>query len=207
MNRSRRGLLTVVLAAWIGSALPAVPAAGLSCAYLTPRDVAREADVIYVGLIGEELSRGKENSYLFVDYRVDVRRTLLGAQRDERRLRSLTMEGWGEPREFPEGKRILVVDNLYGDCYQSTTHEALAMADRLYRVLARAGRIAAPHTVERGEYLWSMARDRLTFDDGDPTRREIRLAADKIYDRNRDVIGSDPDRVRAGMRLLIPRLR
>ena len=83
----------------------------------------------------------------------------------------------------------------------------LATADRYYRILARGGRIAAPHTVERGEYLWSIARDRLTFDNGDPTRRQIRVAADKIYDRNRDVIGPDPDRVRPGMRLMIPRLR
>jgi nucleoid-associated protein YgaU len=195
--------LTVALAVSLGSV---APAAALSCAYLSDPIIAREFNVIYVGIVEEELSRDTDGDDV-IRYRMDVRRTLKGFHRTERTMRSYGLDGWSEAREFAVGKRVLVIGGEIGICSPSTTRHVLERADELSMVIARGGWAPAPHVVQSGEYLWSMARKRLTYADGDPTRRQIRIAAEKIYDRNRDVIGSDPDRVRAGMRLMIPRLR
>jgi hypothetical protein len=195
--------LTVALAV---SVFSTGPVAALSCAYYTDPMIASEFNVIYVGLVEEELSRDTDGDDV-IRYRMDVRRTLKGFHRSERTMRSYGMDGWSEAREFRVGKRVLVIGGEIGICSQSTTRHVLERADELRRVIARGGWARAAHVVQSGEYLWSMARKRLTYAGGDPTRRQIRLAAQKIYDRNRDVIGSDPDQVRAGMRLMIPRLR
>ncbi len=58
----------------------------------------------------------------------------------------------------------------------------------------------AAHVVSPGESLWSIASAHLSTDDPaviDPTWR-------KIYERNRPVIGPDPDLIFPGQRLVLP---
>ncbi len=205
MNRARiRVSVVAIVIACLGATLPAAPIAALSCAYFTPRIIVREFRVIYVGVVSEVLSHDD----MLIRYRMDVRRTIKGEERSHRVLRSEGMDMWSEPVELAPGTRVLVVGNEIGNCSPSTTHRVRAQARRFNRLaLQMSGRIPARHVVERGEWLWSIARDRLRFDRGDPTPRQIRRAADKIYDRNRARIGSNPDRLAPGTRLRIPRLR
>ena len=206
MRRTRRGLILVLMAAMAMPTLPALPAAALSCPYYTDPMIAEDFNVIYVGVVAEELSRDTDGDDV-IRYRMDVRRTLKGFHRSERTMRSYGLDGWSEAREFPIGKRVLVIGREIGICSPSTARHVRERAEELRTVLVRGAWVAAPHVVQSGEYLWSMARKRLKYPNGDPTRRQIRLAADKIYDRNRDVVGPDRDDLAAGMRLMIPRLR
>ena len=206
MRRTARILVAGLTAALAVSVISIAPAAALDCVGYTDPMIAEDFNVIYVGIVAEELSRDTEGDDV-IRYRMDVRRTLKGFHRSERTMRSYGMDGWSEAREFADGKRVLVIGGRIGICSPSTARHVLERAEELSTVLARGGWGAAPHVVQSGEYLWSMARKRLTYADGDPTRRDIGLAADKIYDRNRDVIGSDRDEVHPGMRLMIPRLR
>lgn len=198
----RRTLGVIVVVA--GLLLPPSAASALSCAAYSARDLVRVYDVIYVGVVVEEVSRTDDE----IRYRMDVRRTVKGAKREERTLRSYGIDQYSVPREFVKGTRILVVGNSIGICSSSGTRSIGDRADRLRRlVLEMSGRVAAPHVVERREWLWSIARDRLTFDRGEATARQIRIAADKIYDRNAERIGADRDHIEPGTRLMIPRLR
>ncbi len=63
------------------------------------------------------------------------------------------------------------------------------------------------YTVRPGDWLWKISRQhlanhRLNARD----QRLVKRHAEAIYVRNRRVIGSSPDRLRPGMRLLLPTL-
>jgi hypothetical protein len=80
--------------------------------------------------------------------------------------------------------------------------EAAAQAFEIHKVITQRGRQALEasslgyHTVARGEWLSKIAQ---TFY-GDMLRWPV------IYEANRDVIGSDPDLIQPGQRLMIPAL-
>jgi LysM domain len=64
-------------------------------------------------------------------------------------------------------------------------------------------RPAPAHTVAAGETLWDIAAARLA-----PTRRSLAGTHrywQEIYRANRPVVGDDPDLIRPGMRLVVPR--
>ncbi len=63
------------------------------------------------------------------------------------------------------------------------------------------------YTVRRGDWLWKISRQHIA-DHGLNTKdqRLVKRHADAIYARNRGVIGSSPNRLRPGMRLLLPTL-
>lgn len=64
-----------------------------------------------------------------------------------------------------------------------------------------------PYTVRSGDWLWKISRRHLT-EHGLNARdnRLVKRHADEIYARNRGVIGTNPSRIRPGMRLLLPTL-
>ena len=61
------------------------------------------------------------------------------------------------------------------------------------------------YQVQRGDWLWKIARKHLRAN-GFPTNdsRFVKRNADAIYDLNRSVIGSNPSRLRPGVRLVLP---
>lgn len=66
---------------------------------------------------------------------------------------------------------------------------------------------AHAYTVRSGDWLWKISRAHLA--EHRLNTRDTRLVkrhADAIYARNRAVIGSSPNRIRPGMRLLLPTL-
>lgn len=63
------------------------------------------------------------------------------------------------------------------------------------------------HVVQKGEWLWSIARADLAqrgINAG--VAAYVRSRANAIYVRNRALIGSNPDLIRPGMRLVLPPL-
>ncbi len=58
--------------------------------------------------------------------------------------------------------------------------------------------------VEPGESLWSITNDALG---GDASSDEVLAAWPTLYEANRQVIGDDPDLIRAGQELVVPPLR
>lgn len=63
------------------------------------------------------------------------------------------------------------------------------------------------HVVQSGEWLWKIARADLAqrgINSGELSF--VRSRANAIYAANRDVIGSNPNRLRPGMRLVLPPL-
>ena len=63
------------------------------------------------------------------------------------------------------------------------------------------------HVVQPGEWLWKIARNDLAqrgINAGDLSF--VRDRANAIYARNRALIGSNPNRIRPGMRLVLPPL-
>ena len=61
------------------------------------------------------------------------------------------------------------------------------------------------YQVQRGDWLWKIARKNLVAHGfGTKDLRVVRSHANAIYAKNRAVIGSNPSRIRPGMRLVLP---
>lgn len=103
-------------------------------------------------------------------------------------------------------RRVLVYGEQLGIC-GGFTQDRLPQRAAIVRD-AVAGRTAF-HIVERGEWLWQIARTELTVQAPtfeQPSHAAVKRAARRIYRANRHVIGSDPDRLQPGVRLVVPRL-
>lgn len=59
------------------------------------------------------------------------------------------------------------------------------------------------HVVERGEWLWKIARVRLAASGKSTAPRNVGKIADMIYSDNRRVIGPNKNRLRVGQRLTV----
>ncbi len=59
------------------------------------------------------------------------------------------------------------------------------------------------HTVQRGEWLWKIARTKLAQQGKPISARNVRKIADMIYADNRRTIGANKNRLRVGQRLTI----
>lgn len=57
------------------------------------------------------------------------------------------------------------------------------------------------YVVQRGDWLWKIARQQLRQAGSEPTASEVRTRAEAIYEDNRDVIGTNRHRLRPGQRL------
>ncbi len=103
-------------------------------------------------------------------------------------------------------RRVLVYDEELSLC-GGFTQERVPQRATLVRD-AVAGRPSA-HVVVRGEWLWQIARTELTVQGttfAGPSDAAVDRAARRIYRLNQRVIGADPDRLRPGVRLVIPPL-
>ena len=62
-----------------------------------------------------------------------------------------------------------------------------------------------PVTVEKGDCLWSIAKDHLLASGVEaPSNSQIQALTESIYEANKDLIGADPDLILPGMELDIP---
>lgn len=103
-------------------------------------------------------------------------------------------------------RRVLVYDERLGLC-GGFTQERVPERAAIVRD-AVAGRPAV-HVVLRGEWLWQIARTELSVQaptSTQPSNAAVDRAARRIYQHNRRAIGADPDRLRPGVRLVVPRL-
>jgi uncharacterized delta-60 repeat protein len=61
---------------------------------------------------------------------------------------------------------------------------------------------ASEHVVQRGEWLWKIARDDLrAHGNANPSQHDVHVRADALYALNHDAIGADPGRLVPGLRL------
>ena len=63
--------------------------------------------------------------------------------------------------------------------------------------------VASTHRVQRGDWLWKIARSRLNLAGKRASAGNVRKIADMIYADNRRVIGPNKDRLRIGQQLTI----
>lgn len=107
---------------------------------------------------------------------------------------------------IPQGRRILVSAEPLGLCGGSTQDR---VAQRAAIVRAALAGKAATHVVAHGDWLWQIARTELVVQgqtSARPSDAAVQRAARRLREVNRRTIGPDPDRLRAGMRLTVPRL-
>lgn len=62
---------------------------------------------------------------------------------------------------------------------------------------------ATQHKVQRGEWLWKIARQRLAAEGKSTAPHNVRKIANMIYGDNRRTIGPDKNRLKIGQRLVI----
>ena len=103
-------------------------------------------------------------------------------------------------------RRVLVYDERLSLC-GGFTQERVPERATIVRD-AVAGRPSS-HVVVRGEWLWQIARTELTVQGptfARPSDTAVDRAARRLHQVNRRAIGSDPDRLRPGTRLVVPPL-
>lgn len=118
------------------------------------------------------------------------------------------------PRFFPEGAVLLagiVVAVTFGAVRLA---EAATPPPLVRRAIAAephpgaglgASSLLGPHVVVRGDTLWDIAAAVLRKRQGTaPTSREIDAYWRRIYDLNRETIGSDPNLIHPGQVLRLP---
>ena len=107
---------------------------------------------------------------------------------------------------IPQGRRILVAAEPFSLC-GGYTQDRVEQRTAIVRA-ALAGK-AITHVVARGDWLWQLARTELVVQGRSfarPSDAAVQRAARRLHEANRRTIGADPDRLRAGMRLTVPRL-
>ncbi|MCU1671891.1 MAG: hypothetical protein JWN77_4 [Frankiales bacterium] len=124
-----------------------------------------------------------------------------------------------------EDRPLLVYAQVLSLCGGGFTQERVAQRAAIIRAAVRAGPgpvvvsdplcafdgkacIGRVHRVQRGEWLWKIARAEMARQ-GLSSRDlgAVRAYANRIYRTNAGVIGADPNRLRAGARLVLPSVR
>lgn len=112
--------------------------------------------------------------------------------------------GRGVPAPGPESAATVLAGLPTPDRATSTSAWLRAVAARS-DVPGRADEAPADSAghvvVAPGDTLWDLARDSLP---GEPDAADVVRRWREIYAANRDVVGSDPDLIRPGMRLVLP---
>ncbi len=164
------------------------------------RSVAAKAPVVYVADVVAVAHTEGQNTY-----RLRVVESLKGGASGTRDV-STSDQGSACGVTLPQGRRILVTSEPFSLC-GGYTQDRVAQRAAIVRA-ALAGR-PATHVVARGDWLWQVARTELvvqgrTF--ARPSDAAVARAVRRVVAANRRAVGGDPDRLRVGTRLTIPRL-
>ena len=139
-----------------------------------------------------------------VSYRLRVVTSLKGAASGTRTATTSEQEA-SCGVVLDERRRVLVHDERLSLCGGGFTQERVPERAAIVRA-ALAGQ-PATHVVVRGEWLWRIARTELsTQSTAAPSAAAVERAVRLLHRANRRVIGSDPDQLRVGTRLVAPRL-
>lgn len=164
------------------------------------RSIAAKAPVVYVAEVAAVTRADGQNRYAL--------RVLESIKGGASGTRTVTTSDQGSACgvTLPQGLRVLVSAEPFSLCGGYT-------ADRVEQraAIVRAALAGEPvsHVVARGDWLWQLARTELLVQGRTFTRPSdaaVQRAARRLYEANRRVIGADPDTVRLGTRLMVPRL-
>lgn len=164
------------------------------------RSVAAKAPLVYVAdVVRRTRAEGQ------IRYELRVVESLKGGATGTRAV-TTSDQGSACGVTIPQGRRILVSAEPFSLC-GGYTQDRVEQRAAIVRA-ALAGK-AITHVVARGDWLWQLARTELVVQGRTFTRPSdaaVQRAARRLHEANRRTIGPDPDRVRVGLRLTVPRL-